>query len=194
MGALAYISNMVYEKADWDYRTANVEQALAAAMEKTAHTLDAADPNLLAFKERGGKLIVYHGWSDAAISASSAIEYYDSVVGRLGRQATDSFLRLYMVPGMQHCEGGPGPDSFGQDGAGVPADPRRNVLVALEQWVEKGAAPATLVATKYASDPKKGVLATRPLCPHPQVARYKGQGDPNDTASFACASQPLAGH
>ena len=110
------------------------------------------------------------------------------MVGRLGRQETDSFLRLYMVPGMQHCEGGPGPSSFGQDGEGVPADPRGNVLVALEQWVEKGAAPATLVATKYASDRKKEVLATRPLCPHPQVARYKGQGDPNDAASFACAS------
>lgn len=185
--ALGYFSNMVYEKADWDYRTANVEQALAAAVEKTAHKVDAADPNLHAFKERGGKLIVYHGWNDPAISASSAIEYYDSVVGRLGRQETDSFLRLYMVPGMQHCGGGPGPSSFGQDGEGVPADPRGNVLTALEQWVEKGTAPTTLVATKYASDPKKEVLATRPLCPHPHVARYKGEGDPNDAASFACA-------
>jgi len=182
-----YFSSMVYEKADWDYRTANVEQALAAAEEKTAHKLDATDANLTEFKARGGKLILYHGWNDPAISPLSTIEYYDSVVRRLGRPQTDAFLRLYLVPGMQHCGDGPGPNSFGQAGPAPTNDPRRNVLMALEQWVEKGSPPSAIVATKYVNDdPAKGVHTTRPLCPHPQTAKYNGQGDPNDAASFVC--------
>jgi feruloyl esterase len=184
-----YFANMVYERADWDYRTANIEQALSAAEAKTAPKLDATDANLTAFKARGGRLILYHGWNDPAISALSTIGYYDSVVGRLGRQDTDAFVRLYMVPGMQHCGDGPGPSSFGQSGAAPPYEPRRNVLTALEQWVETGAAPSAIVATKYANDDSaKGVQTTRPLCPYPQIAKYKGQGDPNEAASFECAS------
>jgi hypothetical protein len=183
-----YFANMVYEQADWDYRAANIEQALKAAEEKTAHKLDATDANLTAFKARGGKLILYHGWNDPAISALNTIGYYDSVVSRLGRQETDAFVRLYMVPGMQHCGDGPGPNSFGQFGAAPSNEPRRNVLMALEQWVEKGNAPSVIVATKYVNDDSaKGVQTTRPLCPYPQVAKYKGQGDPNDAADFACA-------
>ncbi len=183
-----YFANMVYERADWDYRTANIEQALKAAEEKTAHKLDATDANLAAFKSRGGKLVLYHGWNDPAISALNTIGYYDSVVSRLGRPETDAFVRLYMVPGMQHCGDGPGPSSFGQSGAAPSNDPRRDVLLALEEWVEKGSAPSVIVATKYVNDdPARGVQTTRPLCPYPQVARYKGQGDPNDAASFVCA-------
>jgi feruloyl esterase len=184
-----YFANMVYERADWDYRRADVEQALKAAEEKTAQKLDATDANLTAFKARGGKLVLYHGWNDPAISALSAIGYYDSVVARMGKPETDAFLRLYMAPGMQHCGDGPGPHSFGQFGAAPSDEPRRNVLMALEQWVEKGNAPAEIVATKYVNDDQaKGVQATRPLCPYPQVAKYKGVGDPTDAASFACAS------
>jgi Tannase and feruloyl esterase len=186
--ALGYFSNMVYEKADWDYRAANVEQALVAAEEKTARKLDAADPNLADFKARGGKLILYHGWNDAAISATSTIEYYDSVVGRLGRAETDAFLRLYMVPGMQHCDGGPGPNSFGQHGAAPAREPQRDVFTALEQWVEKGTPPSEIVATKYVDDDlAKGVKISRPLCPHPLIAKYRGQGSPNEATSFVCA-------
>lgn len=183
-----YYSNMVYEKADWDYRLANIEQSLEAAEAKTAHKLDATDPNLTKFKARGGKLILYHGWNDPAISALSAIQYYDRVVSSLGRSEAEAFTRLYMVPGMQHCGGGPGPNSFGQFGSAPANEPQRDVFMALEQWVEKGTAPSAIVATKYVNDdPAKAVQATRPLCPHPQAAKYKGQGDPSDAASFACA-------
>ncbi len=183
-----YFSNIVYERADWDYRTASVPQALTAAREKTAHALDATDPDLSAFKARGGKLVLYHGWNDAAISAWNTIDYYDSVVSRLGRQETEAFVRLYMIPGMKHCDGGAGPSSFGQDGAGPRDDPRRNVLLALERWVEAGTPPSGLLATQYRDgDPARGAQATRPLCPHPQVAKYTGQGDPTDAASFTCA-------
>jgi feruloyl esterase len=186
---IGFFANMVYEKADWDYRNASVEQSLKAAEEKTAGKLDATDANLAAFKARGGKLILYHGWNDPAISAVNTIQYYDSVVGRLGQQETDAFVRLYMVPGMQHCGGGPGASSFGQFGPTPSNEPQRNISMALEQWVETGKAPSAVVATKYVDDDQeKGVRATRPLCPYPRAAEYKGQGDPNDAASFECRS------
>ncbi len=184
---VGYFSNMVYEKADWDYRGANLEQALKAAQEKTGQKLDATDPNLAPFAARGGKLILYHGWNDPAISALNTIDYYDSVVARLGRQATEAFTRLYLAPGMQHCAGGPGPSFFGQFGAAQASGPEGNAPLALEQWVEAGKAPSALIAAKYVDDdPAKSVQSTRPLCPYPQVAAYQGQGDPNAAASFVC--------
>lgn len=183
-----YFSNMVYEKADWDYKNTKVDDGLKAAERKTARILNATDPNLAAFKARGGKLILYHGWNDAAISALNTVNYYNSVISKMGQAETDAFSRLYMVPGLQHCGGGPGANSFGQLGQGAP-DPQRNMELALEQWVEKGIAPSEIVATKYADDgPAKGVKFTRPLCPYPQAAKFKGTGDPNDAASFVCAS------
>jgi len=179
-----YFSNMVYEKADWNYKQTSVDQALKAADEKTAQVLNAMETNLAAFKARGGKLILYHGWNDPAISAVNTINYYNQVVSKMGEQETKAFAMLYMVPGMQHCGGGPGPDSFGQGGGGA-KDAQHNVAVALEQWVEKGIAPTAIVATKdEGGDPAK---MTRLLCPYPQIAKYKGKGNPNDAASFACA-------
>jgi feruloyl esterase len=185
---IGYFSNIVFEKADWDYRQADLKQILAAAQQKTGRVLDATDPDIRPFKDRGGKLILYHGWNDPAISALNTIDYYDSVATRLGRAETEAFVRLYLVSGMQHCSGGPGPDAFGQDGRGVRDDPRRNVLLAVEQWVEAGTAPGALVASKRkADDAAQPPEATRLVCPHPQVAKYAGKGGPSDTASFACA-------
>ena len=184
-----YFGNVVYEKAGWDYRDASIEQAVKTAEEKTTEKLDATDANLSAFRARGGKLILYHGWNDPAIPALNTIHYYDSVVSRLGRQETDGFSRLYMVPGMQHCGDGPGPNSFGQSVPAPSNEPQRNVTTALERWVETGEAPSAIVATKYVDDdPAKGVRTMRPICPYPQAATYKGQGDPNDAANFACTS------
>lgn len=184
-----YYSNMVYEKADWNYRDARIQEAVKTADEKTAQILNATDPNLTAFKARGGKLILYHGWNDPAISALNTINYYDSVVSRMGGKETDAFARLYMAPGVQHCEGGPGPDSFGQNGAADPKDPGHNMRLALEQWVEKRIAPSAIVATKYEGEgPDRRVKMTRPLCPYPQVAKYKGSGDSKDAGNFVCAT------
>lgn len=183
-----YFSDMVYDNAKWDYKTFNVDQATKLADDKTAVALNATNPNLKPFTTRGGKLILYHGWSDAAIPAPNTINYYNSVVKTLGRREAESFMRLFMAPGMQHCAGGPGPNYFGQDGKLTPDDPSRNIYTALEQWVEKGSAPSRIIATKFVndSDPAQGIKMTRPLCSYPEVAKYKGSGDPNDAASFAC--------
>src|SRR5271157_3861477 len=184
-----FFSDMVYEQAAWDYKTFNIEQATKLADAKTARALNATDPNLKPFMARGGKLILYHGWSDAAIPAPNTINYYNSVVAKLGQRATDTFLRLYMVPGMQHCGGGPGANSFGQDANAPPHDPEHNIYTALEQWVAKGVAPSKIIATKYVDDSNhaQGVKMTRPLCTYPQVAKYKGAGDTNDAVNFVCA-------
>lgn len=183
-----YFSNMVYEKSDWDYKSTKVNDGLKAAEAKTAKILNATNPDLSAFKARGAKLILYHGWNDAAISALNTINYYNSVASKMGQTETKTFSRLYMVPGLQHCGGGPGANSFGQLGQGAP-DPQHNIELALEEWVEKGIAPSEIVATKYVDDdPAKGVKFTRPLCSYLQVAKFKGTGDPNDATNFVCAS------
>jgi feruloyl esterase len=185
---IGYYSNMVYEKSDWSYKSFTLDSGMQAAKEKTATALDAVNPDLTAFRARGGKLILYHGWDDPAIPAVNTVNYYGEVTAKLGRDGADSFTRLYMVPGMQHCGGGPGPGSFGAF-AGWPArDAQHNMHTALEDWVEKGTAPATIIATKTAGgNPLGAVVMTRPLCSYPQAARYKGSGDTNKAESFICA-------
>jgi hypothetical protein len=131
---------------------------------------------------------MYHGWNDAAISALNTINYYESVESKMGKQDADSFLRLFLVPGLQHCGGGPGPDVFGQMGFSTANDPQHNMYLALEQWVEKGTAPTTVIATKQSGEGPAAAKMTRPLCAYPQVAKYKGSGDTNDAASFVCAA------
>ena len=186
---IGYFSNMVYAKSDWDYRNTKVNDGLKAAERKTAKILNATNPNLAAFKARGGKLILYHGWNDAAISALNTINYYNSVASKMGQAEADAFSRLYMVPGLQHCGGGPGANAFGQLGQGA-RDPQHNMELALVEWVEKSVAPSAIVATKFVDDdPSKGVKFTRPLCPYPQVAKFNGDGDPNDAASFVCTAE-----
>jgi feruloyl esterase len=104
----------------------------------------------------------------------------------MGTKQAGDFMRLYLAPGMAHCGGGPGPDSFGQ-GSVAPAEPQHSISKSLEEWVEKGAAPKQLIATKYKAGNPPSVVRTRPLCPYPEVARYRGSGSTDDAASFACA-------
>lgn len=183
-----YFADMVYGKADWDYKKTSLDDAVAASDEKFSAVLNSTASDMTAFKAHGGKLIIYHGWNDAAISALNSINYYDSVGGKMGLAERDSFLRLFMVPGMQHCGGGPGPDVFGQGGSSPVNDAQHNIYLALEQWVEKGTAPSSVIASKLASGGSPGaVQETRPLCPFPQSAKYKGSGDTNDASNFVCA-------
>jgi feruloyl esterase len=133
--------------------------------------IDAVDPDLSAFRDHGGKLIMYFGWADPQLNPRVAVEYYDQVAGRMG-SSTGEFFRLFMVPGMFHCGGGVGPNTF-------------DAVTPLLRWVESGAAPESISASQV-SDGK--TIRTRPICPYPQVARYKGAGSIDDAANFSCVA------
>jgi hypothetical protein len=170
-------ANLLYQNAAWDFRRYNPDRDVKVADDTTGRSLNAVDPNLKAFEKSGGKLILYHGWSDPGLPPMGTVDYYQSVISKIGATDTDKFSRLYMVPGLQHCFGGPGPNSFGA-----------TMTAALERWVENGVAPGAIIATKYKTDgdPASGVVRTRPLCPYPQVARYKGTGSTDEAANFTC--------
>jgi hypothetical protein len=181
-----YFRYMVFGDPNWDALTADTDTALHAADAKTAQALNATDPDLSLFAARGGKLILYHGWNDPAISPLNTVHYYEQVQAKMGEAKTADFVRLYMVPGMGHCAGGPGATAFGQLGLTTAKGSEYGIFDALEKWAEQGPAPGSIIATKYGAASK--VEMTRPLCPYPQVARYNGQGDSNDSASFTCAA------
>ena len=176
-----YYGQAVFEDPNWDFRKLNFDSDVEFGDRKAGVHLNSNSPDLRSFRGRGGKLIQYHGWGDAAISAYSSIDYYESVKAfhsRFPDGRTDSskpiqdFYRLFMVPGMGHCGGGLGPNNLDAFGA-------------LERWVENGVAPEKIIGTgAIAGDRTKKM--TRPLCVYPQVARYKGSGDPNDAESFHC--------
>jgi feruloyl esterase len=183
-----FFKNMMFGDPAWDYRTFDADRDTKAADEKMAPILNATNPDLSRFRARGGRLILYHGWSDAAIGPQNTIDYFESVTAKMGARQTRQFVRLFMVPGMQHCFGGAGPSSFGQLGA-TGGDADHDIDAALERWVEKNIAPEQIVAAKRKNDfdPKSDAVRTRPLCAYPAVARYKGSGSTDDAANFVCA-------
>lgn len=187
-----FFANMVFSQPGWNYKEVTIDAARGAADQKMAALLNATNPNLSPFRARGGKLIIYHGWNDPAIPAPSTVEYYESAVKAMGEENFDSFARLYMLPGVQHCGGGPGPEAFGSLATLHKApdnDAHHNFLLALEAWVENGEAPSQIIASKFPGDDfSKPVQMTRPLCPYPTYEKYKGQGDTNDAANFICAA------
>ena len=140
--------------------------------ERLATVLDAGNPDLRRFKRRGGKLIMYLGWSDALISPVAGLTYYQSLVRQMGGHAqTQSFARLFIAPGMQHCQGGIAPNAFGQAwvATAISLDPRHDIRSALQAWVEAGKSPTLLTAAKFASD-NRTVLATQELRAYPLAA------------------------
>ncbi|HEY7170441.1 MAG TPA: tannase/feruloyl esterase family alpha/beta hydrolase [Vicinamibacterales bacterium] len=156
----------------FNWRTLKFPQDLPRLASMT-EILSPHDADLRPFKKRGSKIILYHGWADPAISAYGTVDYYDrmtKIVG--GQKEAEAFSRLYLVPGMHHCAGGPGPNSF-------------DMLPALESWIEKGIAPAAVLAS-HRTDGK--VDRTRPLCPYPQVAQYTGSGSIDEASSFRCVA------
>jgi feruloyl esterase len=161
-----------YDNLQWDWRTFDVDRDVKFLDEKVGF-INAVNPDLSAFKARGGKLILYHGWNDTAISPANTINYYSSVLSKMGARQ-DNWMRLFMAPGMGHCSGGPGPNQV-------------NFMGALERWRESGVAPDQLTASHVTNN---RVDMTRPLCPYPQVAEYKGTGSTNDAANFVCKAPP----
>ena len=184
-----FYAYFVHHQPGWDYKTFTVEKDEQLAEETLGRVLDASDPDLKLFASRGGKLVIYHGWNDPAIPALNSVHYFERVREKLGTKATDSFLRLYMVPGMLHCTGGPGPDVFGQMGIFTDIDSHNNMRLSLQQWTEVGTAPGPIIASKHDAADWQHVTMTRPLCPYPQAAKYKGTGDTTNAANFACTER-----
>jgi feruloyl esterase len=165
-----YFKYVVFEDPKWDFRTLNFDADLAQALKKDNGFLSATDPNLWPFFSRGGKLIQYHGWTDQQVMPENSINYYNSVVAAVGPENANGSYRLFMAPGMNHCGGGDGPNKF-------------DMLSALEAWREGGKPPQAVIASHETGGK---VDRTRPLCPYPQMAKYKGTGSTEDAANFAC--------
>jgi feruloyl esterase len=200
----AFFGRIVHEipaPGVWDFSTFNFDSDMAFADAKTEHTMNATETGLSAFtrENRRGKIIMWHGWEDPAISGADAVDYYRQVVDAndRGRREAEDFFRLFMVPGMLHCGGGPGPNAFGQNlpqAQPLSNSPDHDILTALERWVEKGEAPERIVAVKYVNDsPAQGIARTRPLCAYPKVAMYDGSGSTNDEANFRCRNPEARG-
>jgi feruloyl esterase len=169
--ALDQFKYIVFQDPNWDWRTFDLTRDLARANQIDNGTINAVNPDLGKFSSHGGKLLLYHGWSDGSVAPRASVNYYKSVVNRMGGvDKTASWVRLFMVPGMGHCGGGEGPNTFDTVGT-------------LEQWVEQGKAPDQIIASHLANG---AVDRTRPLCPFPQVATYKGAGSTDDASSFVC--------
>jgi hypothetical protein len=185
-----FFADFVFANPAWNFRSLNFDGDVALADKKLSAILNSTNPNLRKFRDRGGKLIQYHGWADSVIAPRGSTQYYESVVRAMGgAEKTENFYRLFMAPGMSHCAYGPGPNSFGgilqyelpHDDAGD------DVVDALMQWVEHGVAPDRIVATKFKDDDSsKGILMTRPLCPFPAKAAWTGNGSTDDAANFVC--------
>jgi tannase/feruloyl esterase len=167
---LERLKYVVFKNANWNWKTFNFATDLAP-LEKLDDPANATSPDLDAFKSRGGKLLVYHGWADQQVVPTSTINYYNSVIHRMdGAENTAAWFRVFMAPGMGHCRGGDGPNSF-------------DTVTALEGWVERGQAPNQIIASHSTAGK---VDRTRPLCAYPSVARYKGTGSIDEAANFVC--------
>lgn len=167
----SYLRYIAFSRPDpeFDFTRFNFDTDIEK-LAPTARLMDATDPDLSSFQARGGKIIMYFGWADPALTPFMGVDYYEKVEEQMG-VGTPNFFRLFMVPGMFHCRGGVGPSAF-------------DAFTPLVQWVEKGTAPDHLIGSRVVDDK---IVRTRPLCPYPQVAKYKGSGSIDDAANFACA-------
>jgi feruloyl esterase len=194
----AYFRQVVFEQKNWDPQKLDFDKDIAVSDRKGSPVLDSINPDLRSFRDHGGKLIQYHGWSDSLIPPGGSVLYYENVKTFMSKYPdprsdrpnhVDSFYRLFMIPGMGHCYGGAGPTSIVPTGGIDATDPEHDLMLSLERWVEKGVAPEMVIGSgKAPNDPTK--IMSRPICPYPQVTRYKGTGDTNDAASFECVAPP----
>ena len=161
---------LAHANPDWDPGRFDPATDIAL-MDRAGAVLNTVSPDLRPFFTRGGRLLMYHGWNDRQVPAMSSVTYFERVLETAGRDSAGKSIQLYMVPGMDHCQGGVGTDTF-------------NKVAAMEEWVARGRAPDRIIAS-HATDGK--IDRTRPLCPYPQIARYKGTGSLADAENFACA-------
>ena len=178
------IGEMVYRDANWDPMTLRIADAVPG-LQKAFPDFDIAATDLSPFKKHGGKIIGYQGWLDPTVLPLNTVHGYEAVQAAMGgRVKTEEFYRLYMVPGMAHCGGGPGANEFGGAGADAPAvDAQHDLLSALEAWVEQGKAPENITASRVEQGK---TVRTHPLCVYPKEARYRGTGSTDDAANYEC--------
>ena len=163
---------MVFKNPQWDWHTFALAPALAAAKSSQLHEIDATNPDLRAFFSHGGKLLMTHGWADPQTPPLNGLDYFTRVKTLVGDKSAASSLRLFMVPGMGHCEGGVGTDNF-------------DAMAPLVNWVERGTVPERFDARRVVDG---RVVRTRPLCAYPTVARWDGKGNSDSAASFTCVA------
>lgn len=174
----AVIGGMAFEDSEWDWRSFDFDRDVETVDAKLYGVLNAVDADLRDFQAGGGKLIIYHGWNDPGVMPLQTVDYYERIVAYMGRttaengyENTADFVRLFMLPGVGHCRGGVGPD-------------QADFMSAIAAWVEDGEPPERITASAVRDGE---VTMTRPLCPHPQVAVYRGRGDADDARNFGCA-------
>jgi feruloyl esterase len=166
---------MIFENPTWDFRTFDFDRDLEPALKKLGETMDAFNPDLSRFRQRGGKLLMYHGWSDPQVTPYNTINFFHKVLATQGGAGLGTSVQLYMVPGMNHCQGGPGTDSFDK-------------MKAIEDWIKTGSAPNRIEAAHLTNG---AIDRTRPLCPWGQVAKWNGTGSTDDAANFACVASTV---
>jgi feruloyl esterase len=167
----SHFKYLVFANPQWSYLALNFDGDIALADQMDRNTINATDPDLTKFVARGGKLLLYHGWSDMLIAPRNTINYYEQVVATIGATSARGAVRLFMVPGMGHCWGGDGPADF-------------DVVTVLERWRDGGVAPDAITATRSSHG---AIVRSRPLCPYPKVAKYRGSGSTDEAANFACS-------
>ena len=170
--ATGVLRDAILKDPGWDYRTSPIDfdRHVALADRSDIARVNASNPDISAYVRRGGKLILSGGWNNALVPAGAVLDYYQRVEATIGRQGTDRAVRLYMVPGMIECNGGPGTDTF-------------DMLAVMRRWVERDQPPREVLASRV----ERGkVVRTRPLCPYPQTATYRGRGSTDNAASFSC--------
>jgi feruloyl esterase len=170
--ATGTIRDAILKNPAWDYRTTAVDydRDVALADRSDIARVNASNPDISEYLRHGGKLILSGGWNNALVPAGAVVDYYKRVVERIGREDVQRAVRLYMVPGMIECNGGPGTDTF-------------DMLAAMRRWVERGQAPREVIASRVEHGK---VVRTRPLCPYPQVATYRGRGSTDEAKNFVC--------
>ena len=162
----------VFHDPNWNWHTVDFDKDVAFARAEIPF-MDAMETDLRPFAKRGGKLILYGGWADPVVPAAETVRYYDALAKTMGGfESAQSFARLFLAPGMGHCGGGPGPNKF-------------DTLTALDQWVVKGIAPESMVASH---ESRGKVDRTRVLCAYPKWARYQGSGNTDDAANYTCTA------
>jgi feruloyl esterase len=180
---------LVFEDPTWTIDRIDFDRDPPFAERKLGALLTQNNPDLAPLARRGGKLIVFHGWGDDMAPAEPTADYHAAVTARMGRDAADQVLRVFMIPGVDHALSGAGAGDVLQTERAslLPLEPERDLLVALQHWVEQGRVPERMIASKF--DAQGRLTRTRLLCPEPQVARYAGSGDTHDAANWRCEAR-----